>query len=142
MIVLDTNVISELFRRDPSPAVEARLRTFPSDSFFTTAISESEIRFGLAILPAGRRRHALQARVEEILREVFSGRILPFDSSAAKAYSQIAGQRRAAGRPISLFYAQIAAITQAHAATLVTRNMRDFEGCGFTVINPWNPARA
>jgi len=140
--ILDTNVISELFRRDPSPAVEARLRTLPSEGFFTTAISESEIRFGLAILPAGRKRHALQARVEGILREVFADRILPFDSSAAKAYSQIAAQRRAAGRPISLFDAQIAAIAQAHAATLVTRNIRDFEGCGLTVINPWNPALA
>jgi len=137
VIVLDTNVISELLRRVPAPVVEQRLRTFPSDDFFTTAISEAEIRFGLAILPAGRKRHAMQARVEGILREVFSGRILPFDSAAAEAYAQIAGDRRAEGRPIALFDAQIAAITLAHAATLVTRNVRDFEGCGLAVIDPW-----
>jgi predicted nucleic acid-binding protein len=142
VIILDTNVISELLRREPSPAVERRLKRFPSDDRFTTAVSETEIRFGLAILPAGRKRQALQARVDGILREVFSGRILPFDSPAAEVYAQIAGQRRAAGRPISLFDAQIAAIARSHAATLITRNVRDFEGCGLMVIDPWSESPA
>ena len=139
MIVLDTNVISELFRRDPSPLVESRLRAFPSDSFFTTAVTESEIRFGLAILPPGKKRNVLQGRVEAILREVFAERILPFDSAAAKGYAQIAAKRRVAGHPISQSDAQIAAITLAHAATLLTRNTTDFEGCGVPLINPWEP---
>jgi len=142
VIILDTNVISELLRRVPAPVVKQRLKAFPSDDFFTTAVSEAEIRFGLAILPGGRRRQALRTRVEGILREVFSGRILPFDSAAAEAYAQIAGERRAAGWPIALFDAQIAAITLAHAATLVTRNVRDFEGCGLMVIDPWSEPTA
>jgi predicted nucleic acid-binding protein len=137
VFILDTNVISELLRRDPSPAVEGRLKMFPSDDFFTTAVSVAEIRFGLAILPGKKRRQSLQARVEGILGEVFSGRILPFDSAATEAYAQIAGERRAAGRPISLFDAQIAAIARTHAATLITRNVRDFEGCKLTLVDPW-----
>lgn len=138
MIILDTNVISELLRREPSAAVETRLRGFPSGERFTTVVSEAEIRLGLAILPEGRKKHALQVRVDEILREVFADRILPFDSAAAQIYAEIAAGRRAAGRPISLADAQIAAIARVHAASLVTRNVRDFDGCGLKVIDPWD----
>lgn len=137
MIVLDTNVIFELVGREPSPVVLRTLQRFPSAELYTTVISEAEIRFGLAILPAGRKRTALQAQVDLILTQDLLGRILPFDSDAARAYARIAAFRRSKGRPLSLPDAQIAAIVQAHEATLATRNARDFDGCGFKVIDPW-----
>ncbi|HEV2687937.1 MAG TPA: type II toxin-antitoxin system VapC family toxin [Bryobacteraceae bacterium] len=137
MIILDTNVISELLRHEPSEEVLRSLRNLPSANIYTTAIAEAEIRFGLAILPRGRRRDALKTQVDVILKEDFAGRILPFDSEAAQAYAQIVAARRAKGRPMSLFDAQIAAIAQTQGATLVTRNARDFDACGLEVINPW-----
>lgn len=137
MIILDTNVISELIRRSPSPDVLRTVRSFPSSDLYTTVITEAEIRLGLAILPHGRKRAALQTQIDLILREDFMGRILPFDCGAAQAYARIVAARRAAGHPISLFDAQIAAIVQTQQGILVTRNARDFEGCEFDVINPW-----
>jgi predicted nucleic acid-binding protein len=137
VIVLDTNVISELIRRAPSPAVLKRIWGFPSDDLCTTVITEAEIRLGLAILPGGRKRTALQVQVDLILTEDFPGRIFPFDSEASQAYAKLVAARRTAGRPISLVDAQIAAIVQTHRAVLVTRNARDFQGCQFDVINPW-----
>ena len=138
MIILDTNVISELFRREPSAAVERQLGRFASSEWFTTSVTEAEIRLGLSILPEGKKKHALEARVSEILREVFAGRILPFDSAAAQVYAEIAAGRRAGGRPISLADAQIASIARVYGASLVTRNVRDFDGCGLKVIDPWS----
>jgi predicted nucleic acid-binding protein len=137
VIILDTNVISELLRPQPAELVIRRLKAFRSADRFTTAITEAEIRYGLAILPAGRRRHSLQVEIDRIFREIFSERILPFDSDAVRAYSEIAAERRARGIPISQSDAQIAGITRVHAATLITRNYRDFQGCRFPVVNPW-----
>jgi predicted nucleic acid-binding protein len=117
--------------------VMMRLKTFLSEDRFTTAISEAELRLGLSILPRGRKRHALQSHVDGILRKVFAGGILPFDSSAAQACAEIAAERRTAGRLISQSDAPIAAIARVQGATLVTRDIRDFEGCRFPVINPW-----
>jgi predicted nucleic acid-binding protein len=139
MIILDTNVVSELIRRAPSPAVLKKVMGFPSDDIYTTVITEAEIRLGLAILPRGRKRTALQMQVDLILKEDFAGRILPFDSEAAQAYAKLVAERRTAGRPISLFDAQIAAIVQTRGAVLITRNARDFQGGRFEVINPWPP---
>ncbi len=137
MIILDTNVISELIRRAPSPAVLKKVRSFPSDDLYTTVITEAEIRLGLAILPGGRKRTALQMQVDLIFKSDFAGRILPFDSEAAQAYAKLVAARRTMGHPISLFDAQIAAIVQTCGAVLITRNARDFQGCQFEVINPW-----
>jgi len=137
VIILDTNVISELIRREPAAAVLERVRSFSSDEIHTTVITEAEIRLGLSILPRRRKRATLQVQVELILNQVFAGRILPFDSAAARAYAAVVAASRTAGRPISLFDAQIAAIVQVHRAVLVTRNERDFQDCGFEVINPW-----
>jgi predicted nucleic acid-binding protein len=113
------------------------LRGFRSDELCTTAITEAEIRLGIEILPPGRKASALRLDVEVMLDTVLKKKILPFDSAAAKAYAKLRAARRAAARPISLFDAQIAAIVQVHRAVLVTRNTRDFEGCGFELINPW-----
>lgn len=137
MIVLDTNVISELMRPTPSPEVATWLsRETPADVFLT-AVTEAELRYGVALVPDGRRRRALERVVEEIIREDFRGRVLPFDSQVAPAYARIVSERRAAGRPISQLDAQIAAIALTHAATLATRNVRDFEGCGLELVDPW-----
>ena len=141
MIVLDTNVISELLRPAPAKQVEAWLSAQDGGTVYFTAVGEAELRHGVAILPAGRRRTALAKAIEGILEEDFRDRILPFDRAAASTYAAIAAKRRAAGRPISQFDCQIAAIARAHAASVATRNTSDYEGCGIALIDPWNKAK-
>lgn len=140
MIVLDTNVISELMRPTPSSTVSTWLSLETPSDVFLTAVTEAELRYAVALVPDGRRRRALERVVEEIIREDFRGRVLPFDSQVAPAYARIVSERRAAGRPISQLDAQIAAIALTHAATLATRNVRDFEGCGLELVDPWAEA--
>ncbi len=137
MIVLDTNVVSELLRPVPAPQVEAWLAAQDGAQVYFTAVGEAELRYGVAVLPAGRRRAALAAAVDAMLEEDFRDRILFFDRGAALAYAAIAADRRAAGRPISQFDCQIAAISRAHGAAVATRNIDDFAGCGIAVIDPW-----
>lgn len=137
MILLDTNVVSELMRPMPDPAVESWMSGQSTVSLFVSAITEAELRYGLALLPEGLRRRNLLLQVEAMLAEDFAGRILPFDSSAAVAYAQIAAMRRHAGRPIAQADAQIAAIAAARGAAVATRNVSDFGGCGIGIINPW-----
>lgn len=140
MIVLDTNVVSELLRPAPAAQVEAWLAAQDGATVYFTAVGEAELRHGLALLPAGARRNALSRAVEGILDEDFRDRILSFDREAALAYAAIAAKRRAAGRPISQFDCQIAAIARAQDAAVATRNVNDFNGCGIVVINPWDHA--
>lgn len=137
MIVLDTNILSELLRVQPDPTVSAWIGAQPPASVFTTAVTSAELRFGLAILPLGARRQALQSVIVDILQDDFAGRILPFDDTAAEHYADIAFTRRAAGQPISQFDAQIAAIVRSRGARLATRNIRDFIACGIEIIDPW-----
>jgi toxin FitB len=137
VIILDTNVISELVRAAPSPVVLRNLRRLPSKDLYTTAITEAEIRFGLAILARGRKHSALRSQLELILAQEFAGRILPFDSPAAEAYASIVAGRRSSGEPISVFDGQIAAIASIRGGTLVTRNTRDFRGLRFPLVDPW-----
>ncbi|MCE9631195.1 MAG: type II toxin-antitoxin system VapC family toxin [Planctomycetia bacterium] len=141
MIILDTNVVSEILRPVPSPLVEAWLAAQDGANVFFTAVGESELRHGVALLPTGRRRNLLTEAISSMLEEDFLNRILPFDSAAARAYASIAVSRRLAGRPISQFDCQIAAIVACHRAVLATRNTADFEGCGIDVINPWKEAK-
>lgn len=140
MIVLDTNVVSELLRPAPAKQVGAWLSVQDGATIYFTAVGEAELRHGVAILPPGRRRTGLSRAIEGILEEDFRDRILPFDRAAASAYAAIAAERRAAGRPISQFDCQIAAIARARGATVATRNTGDYEGCGIEVIDPWLPA--
>lgn len=137
MIVLDTNVLSELMKPSPSPEVLHWFATQSPDSIFTTAITQAEILFGIELLPKGKRRDALHAAAMAMFDQDFAGRVLPFDSAAATAYSRIAASRQKAGRPISHFDAQIAAIALCHGAALTTRNTADFEKCGLRLVNPW-----
>jgi predicted nucleic acid-binding protein len=138
MILLDTNVVSELIRPKPDPGVEAWLAEQVAANVFLSVISAAELLYGVAILPSGQRRDRLTAEIEGMLRHDFAGRILPFDSDAARAYAVIAAERRAAGRPIGQFDGQIAAIARSRGAAIATRNAGDFAGCGIDVINPWH----
>jgi hypothetical protein len=138
MILLDTNVLSELMRPAPSAAVERWMSGQPVAGVFISAITEAELRCGLTLLPEGRRRSQLIAQAEAMLAEDFVGRILPFDSQAAVAYARIAAARRRAGRAISQADAQIAAIAASRSASLATRNVADFVDCGVDVVDPWH----
>ncbi len=140
MILLDTNVLSEMMRPAPDPLVERWLSAQPDASLFISAITEAELRYGAALLPGGKRRSALMAEISGMLEEDFNGRILSFDSLAAQAFAVIAADRRQAGRPISQADAQIAAIARSRGASLATRNVPDFDGCGVEVIDPWRVA--
>ncbi len=138
MILLDTNVISELMRPVPAPAVERWVSNQPAAGMFISTITEAELRYGLALLPDGQRQRQLLSQAEAMLTEDFTGRILPFDSPAAVAYAQIAAARRRAGRPISQADAQIAAIALSRGATVATRNIGDFQDCGIKLLDPWS----
>lgn len=138
MIVLDTNVISELLVPAPSAEVEDWLGAQAPMSVFTTTITQAEILYGLRLLPVSRRRHDLEAAILPIFEEDLAGRILAFDSDAADSYAKLAAARRQMGRPISQADAQIAAIVLARGATLATRNIQDFEEIGLSMVNPWD----
>lgn len=138
MILIDTNVISELMRPSPSPAVLAWFGGQDATMLHLSAVGEAELRRGAAILPDGRRRDRLIAEIELMITEDFAGRILPFDSAAAAAFAGIFVDRRNAGRPISFPDCQIAATARAHGAAMATRNVADFDGCGIDIIDPWN----
>ena len=137
MIVLDTNVISELMRPKPDSGVADWVARQAVPDLYVSAISEAELRYGAEVLPKGRRRNGILDEIEGMLREDFGGRVIPFDSYAAKAYAAIAAARRAAGRPISHADCQIAAIARALGASVATRDVDGFEECGIEVINPW-----
>jgi predicted nucleic acid-binding protein len=139
VIGLDTNVLSELFRPTPSTQVVDWLAQQDSAKVYFTAVGEAELRHGVALLPQGKRRDELAKAIDAILDEDFRNRVLPFDRPAAEAYALIAAERRAAGRPISQFDCQIAAIVRTYQASIATRNTVDFEGCGINVLNPWSP---
>ena len=137
MIVLDTDVFSELMRPNPDATVQAWAKPV-ADELFLTSVTVAEIHFGIMRMPGGRRRYDLTCEAEALL-EAFAERVLPFDRLAAVCYATSTVSRRAGGRPISVFDGQIAAICQAQGADLATRNVKDFEHLGLTVIDPWNP---
>ena len=139
-VLLDTNVVSELIRKAPDPAVETWATGRPLEDMFFSAVSEAELRYGAAILPAGRRRESLISDIERMLRDAFEDRILPFDSDAARAYADIAAARRSTGRPVAPADCQIAAIARSRDMAVATRNVRDFEDIDVEVFDPWTAA--
>ena len=140
-VLLDTNVVSELIRKSPNPAVEAWVAGCALENLFFSTVGEAEMRYGAAIMSSGRRREAMEADIERMLREAFDGRILSFDRTAARAYASIVAVRRFAGRPIAPLDGQIAAIARSRNLTVATRNVRDFEGTDVKFIDPWTVAR-
>ncbi len=137
MIVLDTNVLSEGLRPQPSAKVLRWMQSEPIAALFTTTITEAELLYGAALLPDGRRRRSLEAVIMQLLATQFAGRILPFDSPAAREFADIAATRRRSGRPIGEADGRIAAIARSRGAVLATRDVGDFVGCGVTLIDPW-----
>ena len=138
--VLDTNVLSELMRPEPHPGVFEWVAEQPRAALYTTSLSRAEILAGIAVMPDGRRRAALAESAAAMFGEEFQGRILPFDAEAATAYAAFFALRRQSGRPIATTDLIVAATAHAHDAAVVSRDTRGFEGCGLTLVNPWQPA--
>jgi predicted nucleic acid-binding protein len=138
LIVLDTNVLSELWRPRPSADALRWLRAQPAAALFTTAINEAEIFYGIELLSHSKRRRELELLARTIFGQDFMGRVLPFDSAAAREYAQIAATQSRAGRPMSQADAQIAAIARSRGAAIATRNLADFADCGLRVLSPWD----
>jgi predicted nucleic acid-binding protein len=136
MIILDTNVVSELMRPEPAPQVATWIRSRDGRELCTTVITLAEIRYGIARLPEGRRKRVLLDTADDIFR-TFSDQILPVDEAAAQQYAIIASVRERAGKPILGFDALIAAVCRSRSAALATRNLPDFDGVGIEVIDPW-----
>ena len=137
MIVLDTNVLSALMRTAPDRAVVTWLDRQPAESVWITSITLFEARFGLALLPPGRRRRALETAFARLVEDDLENRVLDFDTAAAVSAAALAAQRRLAGRPVDMRDTQIAGIALARRATLATRNVRHFAGTNVAVVDPW-----
>ena len=137
MIVIDTNVLSELMRPEPSPTVRAWILRAGSDMLRITAVTRAEILAGIFILPSGRRRDLLDAAARRTFANGFEGNGLPFDDAAPDHYGRIVTRLRQAGRPASVPDRMIAAIARAHGAAVATRNVHEFEECGIVVLDPW-----
>lgn len=135
-VILDTNVVSELMRAAPDARVQGWVRELPPDVVYTTSVTLAEVRFGIARLPAGRRRSLLGTAADDVFG-AFAERVLPFDVFAANVYADIVVGREQAGAPIAGFDAQIAAICQVHRAALATRNTDDFTRLDLDLIDPW-----
>lgn len=138
VIVLDTNVISELARPHAAPAVVAWADAQRQEDLFATAISEAEMLYGVGLLPVGRRRDDLRRAVQIVFSSLLAGRVLPFERAAAACFGDWAAERRLAGKPVGMADLQIAAIARwRNAAAIATRNTKDFEGCGVRLVDPW-----
>ena len=137
MILLDTNVVSELMKAAPAHSVVFWISAQPESSLYTTSITQAEILHGIALLPSGKRRRAIEIAAQAMFAEEFKGRILGFGCDAALPYAHIAADRRRAGHPISNFDAQIAAIARSVGAAIATRNVADFSECRVELVNPW-----
>jgi predicted nucleic acid-binding protein len=138
VILLDTNVVSAMMRRDHDPVVVAWLDGQPAESIWTTVVTVFEVRMGLALLAAGRRRRSLEDAFDEMLRSDLENRVQPIDAAAATAAAGIAAAQRRSGGTVKIRDVQIAGIVAARKATLATRNTRQFEGIGLKLVDPWS----
>jgi hypothetical protein len=137
MMVLDTNVVSELMRASPAPKVLAWIDRQNSDTLYLTSTIAAELLHGVARLPTGLRKRNMSQELGLFLEQDFANRILPFDLSSAHSYAELLSTREAVGRPIDALDAQIAAVCIQHGATLVTRNQKHFVDLGLELIDPW-----
>lgn len=138
MILLDTNVLSELMRAKPDPKVLAWVDAQPVSELVICAITVAEILYGIARMPDGKRKQGLLDLAATMFDEDFAGNILPFDADAAVHYAEIAAQSEARGRGVEMADAQIAAIGRLHEAVIATRNIRHFESLGVELVDPWS----
>ncbi len=139
MNVLDTNVLGALMRTAQEARVVAWLDRQPADSVWITSITLFEVRFGLALLPSGRRRHTLEAAFARLLGEDLENRVLNFDSAAATEAASLAAARQKNGRSVDMRDTQIAGIVLARRAALATRNVRHFSDLKISIVDPWAP---
>jgi predicted nucleic acid-binding protein len=137
MLILDTNVLSEALKPSPAPIVLEWLAAQQKSNLYTTSLTLAELLMGLELLPAGKRKAHISEAMERILESGFRGRILSFDDSSARVLAILTVNRRKMGRPVSSFDAMIAAIAISKGAAIATRNTKDFETCGISLINPW-----
>jgi toxin FitB len=137
MFLLDTNILSTMMTPKPTREVAKWVAGQPVGLLFTASVCQAEILSGLAILPEGRRKRALEAVALAIFLEDFEGRVLPFDTEAAVFYADLFAVRRRMGRPAATVDLMIASIARRHSASVVTRDIGGFEGCGLVLINPW-----
>lgn len=137
MILVDTNVVSEPWKPKPDPHVLAWLDAQAVETLYLSAITVAELRFGIASLPAGKRRNVLGDRLERTLLPLFAARVLPFDLAAAKMYAALMARARVAGKTAGLADGYIAAIAATHGLIVASRDMAPFEAAGLDVINPW-----
>ena len=137
MILLDTNVVSEPLRSAPAPRLVAWLDAQPPETLFLSVITVAELRFGVARLPAGRRRNGLREQLETRVLPAFTGRILHFDLAATQAYADLMVKAQAAGSTVGLADGLIAAIASANGMAVATRDTKPFTALGVTVIDPW-----
>jgi predicted nucleic acid-binding protein len=140
MILLDTNLVSESMRPAPAARVVEWLDAQPLETLYLSAISVAELRAGVSLLPAGRRRADLHGHLERRVLPLFAGRVLPFDMACTSAYAGLLAQARAAGQGIGNADACIAAIAVANGLTVATRDTGPFQAAGLSVINPWQDA--
>jgi predicted nucleic acid-binding protein len=139
MIILDTNVVTEVMKPSPAVAVVTWLNARDSSALFLTAITLGEIRYGLRTMPKGLRRQRLEESFERVIAAAFAGRILAFGEEAAAQYGDVMARRKELGRPLSVPDGQIAAIARLHGFAVATRNVRDFLACGIEIVNPFEP---
>ena len=137
MILLDTNVVSEPLRPAPDPRVVEWIDAQALETLFLSAVTVAELRAGVALLPAGKRRASLQDSLEMRVLPLFAGRVLPFDLGCTQAYAELLAKARAAGLAIASADGYIAAIAAANGLAVATRDTRPFEAAGTAVINPW-----
>lgn len=137
MILLDTKVMSEPLRQAPEPRVVAWIDAQPMETLFLSAITVAELRAGVALLPAGKRRAGLQENLEKRVLPLFAGRVLPFDLACTQAYAGLMAKARGAGLAVAVANGCIAAIAAANGFAVATWDTRAFEAAGVAVINPW-----
>jgi toxin FitB len=139
VIILDTNVLGALMRTSPDTAVIEWLDRQPAESVWITSITLFETRFGLALLPSGRRRQVLELAFDHLLKEDLENRVLDFDSAAATAAASLAAARQKSGRPVDMRDTQIVGIALSRRATLATRNKPHFADLKISIVDPWAP---
>lgn len=138
MVILDTNVISELMRAEPDPNVLKWVDAQKTNNLAITAIAIAEIQRGILRLPKGKRQNALNKNFLEFVKDAFVGRVLSFDEKSAYLYGEIASEREKAGFNTDAIDLMIAAIAKNNKASIATRNVKDFKDCGVKIINPWS----